>query len=84
MNGVTIGELVEDFLPHTEKGNKITSVEIVPRAIVEAIIAECISCRIEADEEGEKNEGKRKAFSHIQTFAELQLINFENGGDDHE
>lgn len=79
--GVTIGELVEDFIPHTEKGNKITQVEIVPRAIVEAIIAECISCRIETDKEGEINEGKRKAFSYIQTFAELQLDNFEEGGE---
>lgn len=41
MSQVTIGELVEDLIPHTEKGNKVMPVAIVPRKIVEDIIAEC-------------------------------------------
>lgn len=41
MSQVTIGQLVEDLIPHTEKGNKVMPVEIVPRKIVEDIIAEC-------------------------------------------
>lgn len=41
MSRVTIGEITEDLLPFTEKGNKVIMVEIVPRKIVEDIIAEC-------------------------------------------
>lgn len=45
MSQVTIGELVEDLIPHTEKGNKVMPVAIVPRKIVEDIIAECEKTR---------------------------------------
>ena len=31
MSRVTIGEITEDLLPFTEKGNKVITVEIVPR-----------------------------------------------------
>lgn len=41
MGQVTIGELAEDLVPYTEKGNKIVNVAIVPRKIVEDIIEEC-------------------------------------------
>ena len=41
MSRVTIGEITEELLPFTEKGNKVIMVEIVPRKIVEDIIAEC-------------------------------------------
>ena len=43
MSQVTIGKLVEDLIPHTEKGNKVMSVTIVPRKIVEQIIYYCES-----------------------------------------
>lgn len=45
MGQVTIGELTEDLVPYTEKGNKIVNVSIVPRKIVEDIIAECDKAR---------------------------------------
>ena len=35
---VTIGQLTEDFIPHTEQGNKALNIEIVPRKMVEMII----------------------------------------------
>lgn len=35
---VTIGQLTEDFVPHTEQGNKALNIEIVPRKMVELII----------------------------------------------
>lgn len=38
---VTIGQLTEDYLPHTEKGNKAAEIEVVPRRIVEEIIKVC-------------------------------------------
>lgn len=41
MGQVTIGELTEALVPFTEKGNKIVNVAIVPRKIVEDIIAQC-------------------------------------------
>lgn len=35
---VTIGQLTEDFIPHTEQGNKALNIEVVPRKMVEMII----------------------------------------------
>lgn len=35
---VTIGQLTEDFIPHTEQGNEALNIEIVPRKMVEMII----------------------------------------------
>ena len=35
---VTIGQLAEDFVPHTEQGNKALNIEVVPRKMVEMII----------------------------------------------
>lgn len=43
MGQVTIGELAEDLVPYTEKGNKIVNVAIVPRKMVEDIITMCRS-----------------------------------------
>lgn len=39
---VTIGQLTEDYLPHTEKGNKAAEIEVVPRKLVEDIIEYCL------------------------------------------
>ena len=82
MNGVTIGELVEDFLPHTEKGNKITQVEIVPRKIVEQIIYYCES---NANLTSSYNpmyydNGWKDALNRVKGRAEFLLSEFENGG----
>lgn len=58
MGQVTIGELTEDIVPYTEKGNEITNVAIVPRAIPEKIIALCDSMIdfINGDYEGDDGE----------------------------
>lgn len=36
--GITIGQLTEDLVPFTEKGNEVVNIEIVPRKMVEMII----------------------------------------------
>lgn len=46
MSRVTIGDITEDLLPFTEKGNKVIMVEIVPRKIVEEIIHFCEANRV--------------------------------------
>ena len=35
---VTIGQLTEDLIPFTEKGEKALNIEVVPRKMVEMII----------------------------------------------
>ena len=54
MSRVTIGEITEDLLPFTEKGNKVITVEIVPRKIVEDIIAKCREWENDNREYGDK------------------------------
>jgi hypothetical protein len=78
---VTIGELVEDFIPHTENGNKITQVEIVPRKIVEQIIYYCES---NADLTSSYNHihydnGWHDAMDRVKERAEFLLSEFEKG-----
>ena len=91
MSGVTIGELVEDFMTHTETGNKITQVEIVPRAIVEEIIKLCKEGENEAKDEFAKaikeitrtRAGEKcRVFKRIREYAEEALEKFEKGGAD--
>ena len=86
---VTIGELVEDFIPHTEKGNKITQVEIVPRKIVEDIIEYCregashaqvIYMTTTLEIERIKAGREKSTFDKIRATAEEALEAFENGG----
>jgi hypothetical protein len=90
---VTIGELVEEFIPHTEKENKITQVEIVPRKIVEDIIEFCregasyaqvIYMTTTLEMERIKAGRVKNAYDKIRAKAEEALEAFENGGDDHE
>ena len=38
---VTIGQLTEDFIPHTEQGNKALNIEIAPRKITEDAVDYC-------------------------------------------
>lgn len=91
MSGVTIGELVEDFIPHTEKGNKITQVEIVPRKIVEKIIEFCREGENKAgvtymttcfENERKRASGSSSAYVSIRAYAEGLLENFESEGED--
>ncbi len=81
--GVTIGELVEDFIPHTEKGNKITSVEIVPRQIVEQIIYYCESNAnlTSSYNTAHYDNGWKDALNRVKERAEWLLKEFENGGE---
>lgn len=40
---VTIGQLVEDTIPFTNKGDEAMQIEIVPRKLVEDIIEYCLA-----------------------------------------
>lgn len=87
MSRVTIGEITEDLLPFTEKGNKVIMVEIVPRKIVEDIIAECehdISVYSALMERGNLTERKQqRVYAKIEYayqlmhFAQSKLLEFE-------
>ena len=60
MSRVTIGDITEDLVPFTEKGNKVVNVEIVPRKIVEDIIKQCINIYMNS-EYGAEGKGVRMA-----------------------
>ena len=89
MSRVTIGEITEDLLPFTEKGNKVIMVEIVPRKIVEDIIAECehdisvFDTHLERNDLTERNRqrllAKREQTYQIMHFAQGKLLEFEGG-----
>ena len=90
MSRVTIGEITEDLLPFTEKGNKVITIEIVPRKIVEDIIDMCSSLYDQSCNKGDKEKnvsyrnylnGQAGAFEFIQVFAEGKLREFEEGGE---
>lgn len=89
MSRVTIGDITEDLLPFTEKGNQVIMVEIVPRKIVEDIIDLCSSLYNQSCDKGDKEKnipyrnylnGQASAFEFIQCFAEEKLHQFEEGG----
>lgn len=84
MSRVTVGQLVEDFIPHTEDSNKIVNVEIVPRKVIENIIAYCES---QADfsesiigmlEDSEQN-SKHKAVLSNEVSVYRQIVKVANG-----
>lgn len=91
MSQVTIGELVEDMIPHTEKGNKVMPVEIVPRKIVEDIIRLCendisifeklIEKHLKqnnlTERERQRLLAKREQAYHIMHYAQGKLLEFE-------
>ena len=84
MSRVTIGEITEDLLPFTEKGNKVIMVEIVPRKIVEDIIAKCKEdkencCDIPGTEEAKEDAIIYEYASEIIDFIESLLLEFEGG-----
>lgn len=79
MSRVTIGEITEDLLPFTEKGNKVIMVEIVPRKIVEDIIAECEKVRSKHKDckALSYEDGLRDMAKAIKEIAESRLSEFE-------
>ena len=81
MSQVTIGELVEDLIPHTEKGNKVMPVEIVPRKIVEDIIQFCVEDISVFDmwlKQSRISEIRRQKILAEREYA-YQLMNFAQG-----
>lgn len=89
MGRVTIGDITEDLLPFTEKGNKVIMVEIVPRKIVEDIINLCSALYDQSCDQGDKEinvsfrnylNGQAEAFEFIRDYATEKLGEFEEGG----
>ena len=81
MSRVTIGDITEDLLPFTEKGNKVIPVEIVPRKIVEKIIEWCDSDITFFGESTDSmfEEGRLFEAKKIKGLAEYLLEVFEEG-----
>lgn len=75
---VTIGDIAEDLLPFTEKGNKVITVEIVPRKIIEDIIAYCNKQREKRADQAPTTVGIVFAYDDVKAFAETQLRKFED------
>lgn len=83
----TIGDIIEDVNPFTEKGAKIVTVPVIPRKIVEDIIAECehdISVYSALMERGNLTERKQqRVYAKIEYayqlmhFAQSKLLEFE-------
>lgn len=93
MSRVTIGELIEDVVPFTEEADKIITVEIVPRKILENLIKECKSqqdrCYSKMDgfvsaDAPEWNYlfGKAMAYAEVIDEIKAQLRGFEEGTHD--
>ena len=70
---VTIGELTEDYLPFTKKGNEATTIEIVPRKMVEMIIEKC-------RQDVAKYTHNSEEAACIKQYAEGLLFEFEKDG----
>lgn len=84
---VTIGELTEDYLPFTKEGNEATTIEIVPRKMVEMIIEKCerqISY-IEPEERvfNSYARGIVEYAENVKTYAEELLREFEKEPKEH-
>lgn len=85
MSRVTIGDIKEDLLPFTEKGDKIITVEIVPRKIVEDIIAKCREWENDNREYANKANAylyyaKAECYKGVAEEAIELLKQFEEGG----
>lgn len=83
MDRVTIGALVEDLIPFTEKGNKVTEVEIVPRSLVEAVINYC-NVVVEYAEQSagivnDRDQGMVDMAKSVARYAKHLLKEFEEG-----
>lgn len=84
MSRVTIGDITEDLLPFTEKGNKVITIEIVPRKIVEDIIHYCEANRnIHSSlNTAHYENGWSDGLARVKERAEYLLNEFEEGGKD--
>lgn len=82
MGRVTIGDIVEDFSPFTEKGKKVVVVEIAPRKIIEDIIHFCEeNSKLESTNETMMyDNGWRDGLARVKERAEYLLNEFEEGG----
>ena len=76
MGRVTIGELTEDYLPFTKEGNEATTIEVVPRKMVEMIIEKC-----RQDVVGHTHSSDEAA--KIKQYAEMLLREFEEEPEKH-
>lgn len=83
MSRVTIGQLTEDLVPYTEKGNKVANIEIVPRKIVEDVITKCQEEMEEAEtsEVTDFHSGIWEGVYRIQNYAENLLMEFERANE---
>lgn len=83
MDRVTIGALVEDLIPFTEKGNKVAEVEIVPRALVENIIDYCEGIVEYAEQSAgivtDRDQGTVDMARSVVQYAKRRLKKFEEG-----
>lgn len=78
MGQVTIGELTEELLPFTEKGNKVITIAIVPRAIPERIMYYCDRIL-----NAPFYNSKEKGVAYIlKCYTAMLLKEFEEGGAD--
>lgn len=78
MSRVTIGELTEDYLPFTKEGNEATTIEVVPRKMVEMIIEKCKLDHVQfEDDKGFTAAGVRAEAEQIKKYAEGLLRDFE-------
>lgn len=71
---VTIGQLTEDFIPHTEQGNKALNIEIIPRKITEDAVDYCNEI-LSTDPRKTVLDEVRK----IRDYIELMVKTFEEG-----
>lgn len=84
---VTIGQLTEDLVPYTEKGNKVAEIEIAPRKIIEDIIQFCeddikrfdkkLDNPALSDRNAQRTLAKREYAYQLMNFACGKLLEFE-------
>lgn len=80
----TIGDIIEDVNPFTEKGAKIVTVPVIPRKIAEDIIAKCKEdkdncCDVSGTEAAKDDAIIFEYASEIIDLIESLLSDFENG-----
>ena len=80
---VTIGELTEDYLPFTKEGNEATTIEVVPRKMVEKIIEKCERMMEFYTCDTDFVRGKKWAYDDIRAYAYDLLGQFEKEPEKH-
>lgn len=91
---VTIGQLVEDTIPFTNKGDKAMQIEVVPRKLVEDIIEICLGLGEVNYDKGVANEknhrrlsgymcySRSRAYENVAQIAHELLEKFEGEDDE--